>query len=260
MQKSLAYTVQSSFGDAKGPEFSVVGSTSGTQLSPIAHVSGTEENAGASVDDGLYQVLPSPEYIRLLKLEAGPPEQEYLSYTLETFLITDPDLPAYRALSYTWGSPVVPEDPEDDEYLEDATYALVQVAQQMSLEESEEPMVFCNGYPMVVTSNLYDGLHQVAQYTDVGYIWCDALCINQSDDKEKSVCIPIMGDIFASATTVIVWLGNDTKYLEDFEWLHVADSMIVETYKALNESRWDCDGILLSGGTDSGEDEIAMSR
>ncbi|PMD20624.1 hypothetical protein NA56DRAFT_573779, partial [Hyaloscypha hepaticicola] len=112
---------------------------------------------------------------------------------MEIFLIADSALPNYRALSYTWDSP---------------------------------PMVFCNGYAMVVTSNLHDALYQLADYTDVGHIWCDALCINQADSKEKSVCIPIMGDIFSSATTVIVWLGNDTKYLKDFEWLHDANSLM----------------------------------
>jgi pyrroloquinoline quinone (PQQ) biosynthesis protein C len=69
-----------------------------------------------------------------------------------------------------------------------------------------------------------------------------------------------MGDIFSSATTVIVWLGNDTKYLEDFQWLHDTDSMIEEAFDALDKSRWDCEQILLSGGTGSGQDKIEMLR
>jgi len=212
-----------------------------------------------SMSEGPYEALPSSEHIRLIRLEGKPPEQEYLSFVMEIFLITDSALPNYRALSYTWGSPVVPDDPDDIQDSEDAIDALIKVAQQISLEDSEEPMVFCNGYAMVVTSNLHDALYQLADYTDVGHIWCDALCINQADSKEKSVCIPIMGDIFSSATTVIVWLGNDTKYLKDFEWLHDSDSlMIEEAFEALDMSRWDCKEILLSGGTGSGEDEIEM--
>ncbi len=212
------------------------------------------------MDEGPYELLPSSEHIRLLRLEGKPPEQEYLSFVMETFLITDPELPAYRALSYTWGAPVIAEDSDDDEDSEDAIEALIKVAQQISLEDSEEPMVFCNGHAMIVTSNLHDALYQLADYTDVRYIWCDALCVNQADNKEKSVCVPMMGGIFASATTVIAWLGNDTKYLEDFEWLHDAESMIAEAYDTLDESRWNSNRILLSGGTGSGEDENEMCR
>jgi hypothetical protein len=91
-----------------------------------------EEPSLDSVADGPYQTLPGPEHIRLLKLEAGPPEQEYLSYVMRIFQISDPDLPEYYALSYTWGSPVVPADPDDVGDLEDATEALVQVAKQIS--------------------------------------------------------------------------------------------------------------------------------
>ena len=209
-----------------------------------------------STGDGPYEALPSSEHIRLLRFEGKPPEQEYLSFIMEVFIITDSALPNYRALSYTWGSPVLPDDQDDNEDLE----ALIKVAQQISLEDSEEPMVFCNGYAMIVTSNLHDALYQLADYTDVGHIWCDALCIKQADSKEKSVCIPIMGDIFSSATTVIIWLGNDTKYLEDFQWLHDTDSMIEEAFDALDKSRWDCEQISLSGGTGSGQDKIEMLR
>lgn len=210
-------------------------------------------------DDSLYQALPSPEYIRLLRLEAAPPDQEYLSYVMETFSLSDPNLPTYRALSYTWGSPVM-EDEDDGEDEDDATAALTKVAQQVSLEESEEPMVFCNGYPMVVTSNLQDGLLRLANYDDIGHLWCDALCINQADGAEKGVCVPVIGAIFASAATVIVWLGNDTKYLDDFEWLHDAESMIEEAWLAFKEKPWDCHRILREGGTGSGEDEDTMVR
>jgi hypothetical protein len=111
-----------------------------------------------STGDGPYEALPSSEHIRLLRFEGKPPEQEYLSFVMEVFIITDSALPNYRALSYTWGSPVLPDDQDDNEDLE----ALIKVAQQISLEDSEEPMVFCNGYAMIVTSNSHDALYQLA--------------------------------------------------------------------------------------------------
>jgi Heterokaryon incompatibility protein (HET) len=40
-----------------------------------------------------------------------------------------------------------------------------------------------------------------------GEIWIDAICINQKDIGEKNVQVPLMGEIYASAACVIVWLG-----------------------------------------------------
>ncbi|RSL57319.1 hypothetical protein CEP53_006501 [Fusarium sp. AF-6] len=37
----------------------------------------------------------------------------------------------------------------------------------------------------------------------------DALCINQLDLKERRLQVPLMGDIYSQATTVVVWLGPD---------------------------------------------------
>jgi hypothetical protein len=39
--------------------------------------------------------------------------------------------------------------------------------------------------------------------------WIDALCINQSDMAEKNVQLPLMPQIFESASRVVVWLGEE---------------------------------------------------
>jgi hypothetical protein len=53
-------------------------------------------------------------------------------------------------------------------------------------------------------------------------LWADAICINQSDEVEKSAQIPMMGTIFANADRVRVWLGNDSeismKAVQDVAW------------------------------------------
>jgi hypothetical protein len=38
-------------------------------------------------------------------------------------------------------------------------------------------------------------------------LWADAICINQSDQKEKAIQVSMMGKIYSNAQTVIVWLG-----------------------------------------------------
>ena len=40
-----------------------------------------------------------------------------------------------------------------------------------------------------------------------GYVWIDAICINQADSKEKSAQVAMMADIYRNASTVAVYLG-----------------------------------------------------
>lgn len=40
-------------------------------------------------------------------------------------------------------------------------------------------------------------------------IWIDALCINQADDDEKMIQIGLMGKIYESSSSVLIWLGED---------------------------------------------------
>lgn len=53
-------------------------------------------------------------------------------------------------------------------------------------------------------------------------LWVDSICIDQTSASEKTVQIPLMGDIYGQAKNVLVWLGEGTeasdksfKYLKD---------------------------------------------
>ncbi|KAK7187683.1 heterokaryon incompatibility protein [Paraphaeosphaeria sporulosa] len=37
-------------------------------------------------------------------------------------------------------------------------------------------------------------------------MWIDAICINQTDDEEKSKQVAMMGDVFSLASCVTAWL------------------------------------------------------
>lgn len=41
-----------------------------------------------------------------------------------------------------------------------------------------------------------------------GYLWIDAICINQATTLEKNHQVSMMGMIYSQAECVIVWLGN----------------------------------------------------
>jgi hypothetical protein len=86
--------------------------------------------------------------------------------------------PEYHALSYTWGPPLPLR------YIE------------------------LNGQPMRVRSNLANFLSQLISHKHADWVWCDAICINQQDDKERSEQVQMMGRIYTRARSVLVWLGE----------------------------------------------------
>ena len=45
-------------------------------------------------------------------------------------------------------------------------------------------------------------------------IWADAICINQRDLLERSQQVRMMGEIYSTATNVIIWLGDATEYVD----------------------------------------------
>ena len=88
-------------------------------------------------------------------------------------------IPAYAALSYTWGP--------------------LQPAQ----------CVRVNGQAFEVRQNLWQLLLQLRRSAILGPIWTDAICINQLDIAERDYQVSIMGEIYARAHEVLVWLGQD---------------------------------------------------
>lgn len=85
--------------------------------------------------------------------------------------------PDYVGLSYTWGDP--------------------QIRRPMLVGET----IFD------ATKNLAVALEHLQEQDKTLTLWADAICIDQKSSHEKSVQVQRMGDIFASASMVIVWLG-----------------------------------------------------
>jgi hypothetical protein len=83
----------------------------------------------------------------------------------------------FYALSYVWGDPSATCDIE------------------------------VNGQAAKIGANLYAALESIQKNTKHRFIWADALCINQSDNGEKSWQVQQMGAIYARARATISWLG-----------------------------------------------------
>jgi hypothetical protein len=79
--------------------------------------------------------------------------------------------------------------------------------------------VLCNGRHLFITPTALEMLHYLHQHqakTGTQKIWIDAICINQTDQEEKSTQIPLMRDIYSRAATVIVWMGPSTSESDSF--------------------------------------------
>ena len=56
------------------------------------------------------------------------------------------------------------------------------------------------------------------------YLWTDAICINQLDDAEKANQVALMGEIYARAGCVFVWVGQDDGTFDDVARFHLENS------------------------------------
>lgn len=66
--------------------------------------------------------------------------------------------------------------------------------------------VLLHGVVVQVTNTLAAALRML-RHPPEGYLWVDAICINQNDTGERGSQVAKMTDIYRHAEQVIVWLG-----------------------------------------------------
>lgn len=115
----------------------------------------------------------SQRSIRLLLLHPAQSESGHIECELRDATVDDD----YVCLSYVWGQP-------DEGYT-----------------------VIINGRPLRVRINLYKFLQQ-ARKKHLGWLWIDALCIDQENLAERTHQVQQMGSIYSRASRVISWLGS----------------------------------------------------
>jgi hypothetical protein len=119
-----------------------------------------------------------PNEIRLLVISPGQPSDP-VSCRLEKVRLDDN--PNFEALSYVWG------------------------------KDGNTRKITCSGKPCFVTPNLHDALRNFRLPDRERVLWADALCIDQSNPREKGLQIPLMGRIYEKAAQVVIWLGEPTE-------------------------------------------------
>lgn len=128
--------------------------------------------------------------IRLLCFSSQKSQGSLLDFSLKVFALSS--LPSYAALSYCWGNPF-PSNHGADPALD---------------WELPTHSAICNGKTIYLRRNLHEALQHLRKLESLpGYIWVDALCINQNDDNERSSQVSIMSEIYGRAEVVLGWLG-----------------------------------------------------
>ncbi|KAF2657196.1 hypothetical protein K491DRAFT_691212 [Lophiostoma macrostomum CBS 122681] len=133
--------------------------------------------------DALYQSIPltkPAEQIRLLRWQ--PPEDPISNNNVPSYELSAHDCtgdwPAYVAISYTWGDsiPLLP--------------------------------IHINGVIVQVRMNCWHALWQLRHHQIQDRIWIDSICINQTDNTEKSAQVTAMAKIYKTAMSVAACLGQ----------------------------------------------------
>jgi hypothetical protein len=140
--------------------------------------------------------------MRLLLLEKGRP-QDPIHCSLKGMPIDGPDdsLPSYQALSYVWGK----DDATHEIFLHDIELPLNSMP---PTEFYRLAMVQAKPRHFYVRSNLYKALKRLRSEEIDLWFWIDAICINQTDNVEKSHQLPKMLDIYSNAWNVCIWIGE----------------------------------------------------
>ena len=131
-------------------------------------------NAPDGDASSLYQPLPEG-YIRLLSIHTG--EDGSPNWSLATYPLNL--APRYDAVSYSWG--------------DDKTPRWIKV----------------NGFMLQIRKTLSILLKASVHRTPpLRPLWIDQISLNQEDDLEKAVQVPLMGKVYEKASRTIVWLGE----------------------------------------------------
>ncbi|KAF2169621.1 hypothetical protein M409DRAFT_20035 [Zasmidium cellare ATCC 36951] len=152
----------------------IFGEVSASSRGPVSPL----ESYANYMPQALYAPLKEKE-IRVLRLLDGEPGST-IGCTLEHMQLVSVEHLQFEALSYCWGD-------------------------ALDLRTIE-----VSGRPFQVTANLHRALLRLRSSTKMfpRVLWIDAICINQSDEQERSVQVEMMKEIYSAASQVIVWLSD----------------------------------------------------
>lgn len=123
----------------------------------------------------------SPE-IRLLDLQASEHSDDPLVGAFRRASLDQENPPHYTALSYVWGT----------------------------AEPTQEAKIDVGVGFIHITRNCEEALRQIRSLHGNVTIWVDSICIDQTSEAERHHQVSLMGDVYSNASTVYIWLGQET--------------------------------------------------
>ncbi|KAH8761293.1 heterokaryon incompatibility protein-domain-containing protein [Hyaloscypha finlandica] len=131
--------------------------------------------------DFKYELLPSNRHIRLIRILPDGSLLPGVRISIEQVSLDEK--PAFHAISYTWDYQV------------------------------PKKHILCNGRRLKITEKCKEMLQDLLPNKDFPRLWIDAICIDQTSITEKNVQVPLMADIYKSATSTVVWLGQTDTWI-----------------------------------------------
>lgn len=112
-------------------------------------------------------------------------------------------------------------------YIDDASRKLCGTIQHVSLNDSQtqyealsycwgppdrQQPIFIDGQDVLIRSSLHRFLTHLCNQPGAQKlpVWVDSICINQLDMGERSWQVALMGQIYSTASRVLIWLGDPT--------------------------------------------------
>lgn len=149
--------------------------------------------------------------IRLLRLVQGEGNR-IICDVFQAYLDDSDGILPYEALSYTWGIP-------------DLSFHIE-----------------LNGKRLGITNNLYTALRQLRSDDQDRILWVDAVCIDQSNPKERGHQVQQMGYIYRQAERVLFWLGQATYstnvFLDSLQMFHEESARRASNRWKIDDPRW----------------------
>ncbi|KAF1970405.1 HET-domain-containing protein, partial [Bimuria novae-zelandiae CBS 107.79] len=141
--------------------------------------------------------------IRLLKLHRRVP---FFEVSAELVSCAIEEAPTYYAISYVW-----------------------------SYGRQDFRTITLNGMSFKIRRNVYDILNRCSSFLGPQTIWIDTICIDQSNNDEKTFQVRAMQDIYSTAEHVLVCLGNGPEYVAQFFERRKTDPWLAARIDALQE-------------------------
>ncbi|KAI1175052.1 heterokaryon incompatibility protein-domain-containing protein [Nemania sp. FL0916] len=175
-----------------------------------------QEDGDSTFHHTRLSTAPGTCYFRLLELEENN-ASEIIQCRLRHSDLDGMILPRFEAVSYSWRKDTLGKHDNLAEWFPDKfpLYTKQDAA-------SDTRLIMCNGKSMRIQHNLYDFLIRLRTKKRQLPLWIDAICIDQDETDgevraEKLRQLQMMGRIYASAETVLVWLGETDNIAMGFD-------------------------------------------